>query len=44
MDAILFVVFFYYLCHVVCATVADLDVVFIEDFNLEAFIGEVFRD
>ena len=39
----LFVVFFYYLCHVVCAAVANLDVVFIEDFGLGAIIGEVFR-
>ena len=32
-DMIFFVVFFYYLCHIVCATVANLDVVFIEDFG-----------
>ena len=36
--------FFYYLRHVVCATVTDLDVVFIEDFGKGAIVGEVFRD
>ena len=41
MDAIFLLWFFYYLGHVACAIVANLNVVFVKDFGKGAIIGEV---
>ena len=44
MDAIFIVAVFYYWGHVACATVANLDAVFVKDFGKGAIIGEVFGE